>query len=941
MPRYIIEDRHLKDPQSKGNHLFAYCPFHEDENTPNLSIFENRTRYKCHACDEGGTAYDFLKRTNQLPAKEASRGRPKAIQESHVKYAHEALLKNKEMMAHLLRKRGWKLEIIKKYKLGIKNGLITIPIRNQTNNLINIRLYDVMHKTDVKFMSWAKGLGSLITLFPPEALKKNDILLCEGEPDAILARQMGFNAAAFTGGTGSIKNNHLAVLLEKNVDIVFDIDVAGRKAAIRISRFLSRICPKVKNVELPITEPKNGDLTDFFAKTKDGVQVLKSLIKETEPRIMTVAERDAISKMKPRDMNLEEAALAINVQCKQRFRAIVAGKDTEPYLIPKTLLIQCSTANNNKLCKICNLEKEDEITIELGTYDPEVLQIVGSSEYQARGIYKKMAGIPKRCTSWIATPVQSQNVEDILMIPEIDHDSEAGRPYVSRRGILLNKMIDTNRPYVFTGWTVPNPQTHHVVHLLEDAEPTLTTIDSFKTSSDIKKSLEIFIPDKGQSILEKIDEIHQDFEDNVTHIWQRRDMMMAVDLVFHSALKFSFQGDKVRRGWVEVLVVGDTRCGKSETALQMQHHYRAGEMVSSENLSFAGLVGGINIVGSRKYITWGKLPLNDGGLVILDEFSGMEVEDIGRLSAIRASGVAEITKIQTEKTMARVRLLILSNPRKLTVSAYSMGVLAVQDLIGKAEDIARFDLAITLASNEIKPEEINQKRNKRVPHVYTSQACSNRVRWAWSRKPDQIVFQSDAEDLILWSANVQSKHFHPAIPLVEPSEQRIKIARLSVALAAMTYSTKTGREIIITDKHVEAAFNVMEASYRKPSMGYHHFSAARFREETISNKDRVENKMMSLGLEIMEYFLDKAYIQLQDLEDWTGGERADARKLASFLVKNRCLKRPYSNYMKTTPFKQLLIRLTGKVKSNPELIKDAQRAIKEDEEDENSWWGNK
>src|SRR6185503_2222957 len=97
----------------------------------------------------------------------------------------------------------------------------------------------------------------------------------------------------------------------------------------------------------------------------------------------------------------------------------------------------------------------------------------------------------------------------------------------------------------------------------------------------------------GNRVKAKFDEIHQDLEANVTKIYRRRDLLTAFDLVTHSVLSFRFQGNIVHKGWCEALVIGDTRVGKSESVGRLVNHYRVGELVTGENASFAGLIGGM------------------------------------------------------------------------------------------------------------------------------------------------------------------------------------------------------------------------------------------------------------------------------------------------------------------------------------------------------------
>lgn len=910
---YKIEDKHLIEPKKQGKLTISFCPFHDDRNTPNLVVYENRIGFKCFVCGAKGNAFKFLQDTVQLPPleKTSRMGRPTVQPKaSDVKTAHENLLADKEMLQTLKDKRGWSLKTVKDLKLGKKNHFITIPIYNRQKRLLNIRLYDPQHdkeKQTPKMMSWAKGLGSRFDLFPAVALEEDEILLCEGEPDAILARQFGFNAAAFTGGVKGISDKHLNVLINKDVRVVFDIDDEGKKAAKRITKYLVHLCKQIKNVELPIDDPSNGDLTDYFHQDYDGSD-LKKLIKETKAHVLSTQSRDKIAKMEPEKMHLVDAAMATNAAKKQEIQATISGKDLVPYLIPRKIELSCLAGGRTKMCPLCGVNETEIKEFTISAYDPEILLIVGCTEGQARAVYRRMADIPQKCSAWNCDIKEYQNVEDVLLIPDID-DDDMWRPYVSRRAFIVNAPIETNRSYRMVGWTTAHPLTHHVVHIMEKAEMSQSMLENFEMTEEIRKNLTIFVPSKKQSVINKIEEIHMDLSENITHIWERNDMLQLIDLAYHSVLQFKFQDVLVRRGWVEVLLLGDTRCGKSETLMNILSHYQAGEIVSAENLSFAGLVGGIQQLGNRRMIAWGKMPLNDTRLLGIDEFSGMDKEEIARLSGVRSSGIAEITKIQTEKTRSRVRLIVMSNPLKTSLQNYAMGVYALKELIGQPEDIARFDLVLTIASEEIKPEQINRKIRSRVEHIYTSEKCADRVRWAWSRKPEHIKFIDDSVDLILESATEQAKKYHSSIPLVEPSEQRIKIARLAVSTAIMMYSTFDGETVVVTDDHVKAVLRIMEYTYQKPSMAYDHYSDGRYRDNELVDESEVKECICILGPNAIITLLDKTHLQLMDVEDLCHGKRDEAKTLLSILTRNRALKKPYSVYKKTPPFTRLLIAM--------------------------------
>ena len=66
-------------------------------------------------------------------------------------------------------------------------------------------------------------------------------------------------------------------------------------------------------------------------------------------------------------------------------------------------------------------------------------------------------------------------------------------------------------------------------------------------------------------IHQKLTEIYKDLTNNVTGIVDRQSLHLAYDLVYHSVLSFNFDGVLLKKGWVECLAVGDTKCGKTVT----------------------------------------------------------------------------------------------------------------------------------------------------------------------------------------------------------------------------------------------------------------------------------------------------------------------------------------------------------------------------------------
>jgi hypothetical protein len=304
---------------------------------------------------------------------------------------------------------------------------------------------------------------------------------------------------------------------------------------------------------------------------------------------------------------------------------------------------------------------------------------------------------------------------------------------------------------------------------------------------------------------EQVDAIYADLSTNVTRIYNRTNLHLAIDLVFHSPLSFYFGKKLIEKGYPEALIIGDTRCGKSETAKCLLRHYRLGARSSGENTSQAGLVGGLHQVRTGWRVSWGRIPLNDKRLLVIDEVSGVLCEEIAQMSDLRSSGIAEVTKIQTERTLARTRLVWLSNPRSAdSVNNFGSGTKIIENLIGKPEDIARFDFCIILEKDEIRDDDVDERKQPDVPHRFTSELCHSLVLWAWSRTPEQIRLDDATIDACYEYGKLMGGKYSSDCPIVNSMEQKIKLARLSIALACRLFSCdETGENVVVTPEHVK------------------------------------------------------------------------------------------------------------------------------------------
>lgn len=420
-------------------------------------------------------------------------------------------------------------------------------------------------------------------------------------------------------------------------------------------------------------------------------------------------------------------------------------------------------------------------------------------------------------------------------------------------------------------------------------------------------------------IHQKLEQIHEDISNNITKILDRPNIHLAYDLVYHSVLQFKFEGRLVRKGWAEGFIVGDTKCGKTEAAECLIRHYKVGAIAAAENSSYAGLVATCENIRGRWQITWGAIPFNNRRLLFIDEVSGISHDDIGKMSSLRSSGVADITKAKTSRAEARTRLIWISNPKPgHSVGHFDSGIALVRDLIGKPEDISRFDFVVIVSANEVDEDIVNSPPKSDVPHRFTSELCHNLVMWAWTRGQDDVVFAKGAEEACRMYAKKMFTKYSKEFPIVNAGEQKLKLARLAVALACRLFSTKDYKHVIVKPEHVEYIHNWLNSEYDRPSFGYNVWSNVRNKMRKLKNEAPVYEILKLWGPEVVQQLHDTRQIHIKTLADATGTDDSTARAWASVLIQNGALTSYHTYYFKSPA----LITMMKKFLHSPEKAEE-------------------
>ncbi len=920
----------LKYESAGDSEIKILCPFHEDT-TPSCTVSVEKNLFKCQtaACAKTGDTLTLLAKilntTRRVVWEDLSKRygleEIKVIDPSAVERWHNAIW---DAQIHLseLYKRGITDAIIRKYRIGFDGSRVTIPIYNESENIVNVRCY-LPGAPGPQKMRNKRGHGKL-RLYPVSQLKYDTIVVCGGEMKAIATAErinkFGIGAITATSGEGNWETSFSEQLKGKKVYVCQDVDKHGEIAADKICARIKKFVSFVGRIDLPLDIDKHpkGDINDYFGiekKTgKDFVSLLENTVEWEIKKNFEVEENSPVI-----ELTLADSTKAEYTGRRIQIKGNVAAIDTAPYVIPKTVKVICDRGQDG--CSQCPvfIEPPDPIdnttTLTLHPESPAIVEMVAVSKtFQREAL---IAGLKMpTCKIVEFRPIEFYNIEDVRLSPQLEITSRAIND-ILLPAMVIGHGLETNESYVMTGRMYPHPKTQQAVLLISEVSASQDTLSNYKPVQEDLEALELFQPHKWslESLTKKIAAINEDISANVTHIYKRSDLHLMIDLAYHSVLFFKFDG-KITKGWVEILITGDSSQGKSESILRLMDHYDLGERIECKNATVAGLLGGLQQLGKRWFVTWGVIPKHDKRIVFMEEIKGTSTEVIGKLTDMRSSGIAEIPKIEKRRTHARTRLVMVSNPRSdRPLSMYNFGVDAVKELIGSPEDIRRFDAILLVSAQEIKAETLNQllQFRPKVKHEYKSKQCHDLIVWAWTRTADEVKFETDAKTTILKLATDLCNEFTESIPIVDRGSMRFKLARLAISLACRTFSHVNYNTVLVRKCHVEFIVLMLRRIYSSSVFGYKDFSKAMTLHETLLSPKLVKTNILQTPFpqDLVKQLLYTNEIELRDICDWCGWDRNEATQLLSLFVRKHALTREKRGYRKTSQFINFLKLLVG------------------------------
>jgi hypothetical protein len=763
---------------NKGGEWGLRCPMpdHPDQKR-SASVNFDKDVWFCQRCRIGGSVDDLLGRIGQSQSKQKRVAKVVPISQEDVSRYHRWLMKDKQLIKAFQRKRGLSVATMQKYQIGYEHVTkrYTIPIFDHDGVLVNIRRYDPTATGGDKMIS-VMGHGKP-WLYPMASLReRGDIVICEGELDALTLLQQGFNAITRTGAAAVWEAEWTEYFAGRDVYLCHDMDKPGQHANDVVAEALLPVAKSVSVVHLPYdVAPNHGkDITDYFWSDKHTAEDFKELLlgqKQLTPRMVTLLDTLAGG----------DVTQILNT------RAMVASMDWDKKIAYNKFVLSCSRDFDEEICPRCPLNTSGNIEVNIGKHENDLIDQIYESEQDTRRKIVWRSGVFAKCPKFKLDHGHSTTIELVTLrepISDLDR-GDVATTNLQRSAIFVGKHdTQPSDTLLLAGRQYQNPRSKSNELLVMSVQRADDDLDKFQLSEEMFERIKTDIDLIPGSVDDKLRYLADDLAANVTRIFARTDMHILMDLVYHSVCDMMIEPGKIDRGRLDVAVVGTTRTGKSETAIRLNKFYRLGQLANCENSSFAGLVGGVAQQSNKQWIAkWGVIPLNDRRMVILDEASGLGHDIMGNFSDVRSRGIASIHKIDNNiEANARTRLLWISNPRH----DYAItGDRMIEDIFGNPEDIARLDAAMSVHSDDPGLGIINDPNKPADAGTYLlTEDYRALVMWAWTRQPHHTKWEPGVPEHIMHTAVRFGETFSEKPPLVQASSMRMKLARIAAAVAA-------------------------------------------------------------------------------------------------------------------------------------------------------------
>ena len=802
----------------------VFCPFDHHtasgipykETRPSAHVNSMEKLFHCKACNTGLSEIQFIQKILGCDYPQARKLQLAFETDETLAEWEESVTLTEETKQRALAL-GISEEVLESLKIRtpsapFKQDIISVPVF-MFDHLVDIRNYDPGNQPKIR--SRKDALAGLI--IPFDLWRETDVtkitLICAGEKDMAIARTNGFNAITITGGERALPIAP-EYFRNRKVAICYDNDDTGIEGAKNLANMLLKYAKEVRvvtNFHTICTE-KGEDLTDFFMKYGKTRKDLIELIKATPVYTYTETEK---KKHELPLLTLHQASSPQHINQLVKTNIQVVATMDQVFTVPTSIVAEKTRLSGRDDTMAQGDVREWKLTEDNVA---DLLHLIDNNfkEQQIKDNIKTRMFIPAKERNVLIKRLSEETVfkacvTDLFETQEIDVQPMEYTCY------SLGTKLESGKKYLVTHKIIPHPyKGQQLIMLIVSAEQASDSVSNFKITPEVKKNLEVFRDIETQTVERKVHHIARKVKGLLGYNGNDT-LIQAIDLSYHTALAFNFGAFKNVRGYLETLIVGESRMGKSSTASALQKEYGLGAFVSlaGNSATVAGLVGGSNKTSTGFQTRAGVIPQNHKGLIVFEELGKCAANVLTELTDIRSSNEVRIARVSGTMVLpAWVRMVSLTNTKHINnqikpIASYPNGISIITELVPTAEDIARYDLMVVLGDRG--NTSINPLWEPEPP--FPTAAYRTRIRWVWSRTADQIIFSDAVKQQIIQEANNLNQEYDCHIKIFG-TEAWKKICRLAIAIAGYVVSTdETYENIVVTAGCVTAAVNFLRQIY--------------------------------------------------------------------------------------------------------------------------------
>lgn len=805
----------------------------------------------------------------------------------HVKDCQAQL--RRDHFLYLNTRRGLKKKTIEDYCLGFDNdatwknnetgkwerGRYVIPVFNKTGECRNLRLYATGGDAAYKMLNYTTGkdtpqernYGRPPRLFNVQRLvqgQHDNVIITEGEWDCILLNQLleaaglhtGWVAVTGTHGANTFEAEWLEFMYGKSVYLCMDCDEAGKSAALdHVNKhFLPGISSGkfqcVKMVELPLDGSKESkDISDYFLKCEHTVEQFIKLCLDTPDVIVGGLCNDEGS-LKPIEVADFITAIKDRRYIDQRVRVpiSISGTTSKVYHAIRTFSVsRCPLMDkeDGQCCSMFNTER----TLPYG--HPLFIEACMERESNIlKSIARMTCQKDEKCT---ITPIAKVVMEEYFAHQVVtqwkSEEDDDGRMQNAQELVQVSvyvlqpedNMTIEPQNYMATGFIRTHPKTSIATFFIEHLIP---------MEEDWKK-FSVEVPENAMMLKTlrdefTVEEIIADIRNGVTRIYEMDEILLTVLLAYLTPLWIYFNGS-LTRGWANIAIIGDTGTGKSATYNKFSSWIELGDLFSAMTGTRTGLLYSLNQKADEWYVRIGRYVQASMKILAIDETQRISKEDISKMALAMDEGFLKVEQVASGGYHTQTRALFLMNPKNFygdaaTISDFTFGCDSLA-MCFIPMFIRRLDLAL-FTTGQQEYSLYNRKFDKDKAHKIrlTARMMRTLVYWAWTRRADQVQWTPEATNVCLELATRLSQEFAGVdeVPLVNPQDFRLKLARLSTSFAVLSRSFSQDLEsLIVKPEHVELVANFIDKVYSMPSCNLRHRSKKSRAKDSMDDFDRI------------------------------------------------------------------------------------------------------